>query len=129
MEHAARSPSPEDAVGRYFREFLPELFGRLLIADLESLTTCFAIDVTDVEGPPWRVRVERGRLVHVGHAGDEPLCTFQLDGATLLEVVAARVPPAEAFFARRIELDGDLELGLKLSTVLAPFFESFPFRG
>jgi len=129
MEDAVRTPAPEDAVGRYFQEFLPGIFGRLLIADIESLTTCFAIDVTDGQDPPWRVSVERGRLVRVGHHGDEPLCIFHLDGATLLEVVSARVPPAEAFFAMQIELDGDLELGLKLSTVLAPFFEGFPFHG
>jgi len=129
MENAARTLSPEGAVKRYFEEFLPGLFGRLLIADLESLTTCFAIEVTDVEAPPWRIAVECGRLVHVGHDGPEPLCAFTLDGATLLEVVTARVPPAEAFFARQIELDGDMELGLKLSTVLAPFFEGFPFQG
>jgi hypothetical protein len=28
----------------------------------------------------------------------------------------------------RIELTGDIELGLKLSTVLKPFFQRFPYR-
>jgi len=114
---------------RYFHDFLPGLRGRLLIPDLESLTTCFAIGVRDSDDPPWRIAIEAGRLVAVGPDGPPPLCLFRLDTATLLDVVAARVAPAEAFFARRIDLEGDMELGLKLSTVLAPFFEGFPFRG
>jgi hypothetical protein len=114
---------------RYFHDFLPRLRGQLLIPDLESLTTCFAIAVRDSDDPPWRVVIEAGRLVAVGPDGPPPLCLFRLDTPTLLEVVAARVAPAEAFFARRIDLEGDMELGLKLSTVLAPFFEGFPFQG
>ncbi|HKJ23788.1 MAG TPA: SCP2 sterol-binding domain-containing protein [Myxococcota bacterium] len=128
MHDAARRSPVESLVLRYFEAFLPALFGRLLIPDLESLTTCFAIEVTDLDAPPWRIGIEAGRLVFVRHDGPEPLCTFQLDGETLLEVAAARIAPAEAFFAKRIDLEGDMELGLKLSTVLAPFFEGFPFH-
>jgi predicted lipid carrier protein YhbT len=128
MQDAARADTAGASVRRYFEDFLPELFGRLLIADLESLTTRFAIEVTDLDAPPWRITVRCGRLAAVEHDGPDPLCTFRLDGETLLEVVAARIAPAEAFFAKRIELEGDMELGLKLSTVLAPFFEGFPFH-
>lgn len=128
MDDAARPSPSETPVLRYFEAFLPTLFGRLLIADLESLTTCFAIQVTDLDAPPWRIGIESGRLVFVRHDGPEALCTFSLDSDTLLEVVAARIAPAEAFFAKRIELEGDMELGLKLSTVLAPFFEGYPFH-
>lgn len=130
METIARRPGVGPTpVERYFETFLPDIRGQLLIPDLESLSTCFAIDVTDVAGPPWRIAIEWGRLVHVGQEGPEPLCVFRLDSGTLLEVVAARLAPAEAFFAKRIDLDGDMELGLKLSTVLAPFFSGFPFHG
>ncbi|MBW2314451.1 MAG: SCP2 sterol-binding domain-containing protein [Deltaproteobacteria bacterium] len=129
MPNAAHSPGIEAPVTRYFQEFLPGLFGRLLIADLESLSTRFAIEVTDLAAPAWRIEIEAGRIVRVEHDGPEPSCTFRLDGATLLEVAAAKVLPAEAFFAKRIDLEGDMELGLKLSTVLAPFFEGFPFHG
>lgn len=113
----------------YFEEFLPGILGKLLIEDLESLSTCFEIVVTDADEPPWRLAIERGRLVHVGHAGPEPVCRFLLDRETLLEVVRARRRPAEAFFERRIELEGDMEMGLKLSTVLEPFFARFPYEG
>lgn len=127
MSRPANDPSAHARYQRYFEDFLPGIRGQLLIPDLERLTTCFAIDVEDAPDPPWRIAIEAGRLTHVGTHGPEPLCAFRLDTETLLEVVSARVPPAEAFFARRIELEGDMELGLKLSTVLAPFFAGYPF--
>ena len=114
---------------RYFREFLPGIYGKLLIEDLRDLTECFEIEVSDGDEPPWRLALERGRLVYAGHGGPEPACRFRLDAPTLLEVVAARCTPAEAFFDKRIDLEGDMETGLKLSTVLEPFFERFPFEG
>lgn len=114
---------------RYFSEFLPGILDKLLIADLESLTTCFEIRVTDGGDPPWRLGIEEGRLTYVGHEGPEPVCRFSLDSDTLAEVVTARCTPSAAFFDSRIDLEGDMEMGLKLSTVLEPFFHRFPYPG
>lgn len=113
--------------GAYFRDFLPGLMGRLLVEDLHDLTACFEIAVSDAADPPWRIAVEQGRIVHVGADGPVPECRFVLDTNTLLDVVTARCVPAEAFFERRIEVEGDIERGLVLSTVLEPFFQRFPF--
>jgi predicted lipid carrier protein YhbT len=114
-------------IARYFEEFLPGLAGRLLIEDLRDLTTCFEIVVADADPRAWRIAVEEGRLVRVGRDGPPPACRFRTDLATMRDVVAARCTPAEAFFDLRIELEGDVEAGLKLSTVLEPFFRRFPF--
>lgn len=114
---------------QYFEEFLPSILGKLLLEDLHELTSCAEIGVQGVDDPPWRIAIERGRLSYVGHRGPEPVCRFRLDLPTLLEVVAARCTPAEAFFDERIDIEGDLETGLKLSTVLEPFFQRFPFAG
>jgi predicted lipid carrier protein YhbT len=112
---------------RYFSDFLPGILDKLLIEDLETLTSCFEIEVTDAGDPPWWLGIDAGRLTYVGHAGPEPVCRFSLDSDTLLEVVTARCTPAAAFFDTRIELTGDMEMGLKLSTVLEPFFDRFPY--
>lgn len=112
----------------YFTAFLPRILNRVLLEDLKSLSCCFAIAVTDSGDPPWRLVIDEGRLTYVGPAGPEPACQFSLDATTLLEVASARVSPQEAFFDMRIQLEGDMELGLKLSTVLAPFFQEYPFR-
>jgi predicted lipid carrier protein YhbT len=113
---------------RYFTRFLPGIRGRLLLEGLETLSACFEIEVSDWDEPPWRLGIEHGRLVHVGHDGPEAPCRFRLDSATLLEVVRARQAPAEAFYDLRIEVEGDVALGLELSTVLEPFFRRFPFE-
>jgi hypothetical protein len=114
---------------RYFSEFLPGILDKLLIADLRTLTACFEIRVTDSGDPPWRLGIEEGRLTYVGHEGPEPVCRFCLDSDTLVEVVTARCTPSAAFFDSRIDLEGDMEMGLKLSTVLEPFFHRFPYPG
>ena len=125
----ARAARALDAQQRYFREFLPAIRGQLLLPDLSDLDACFEIHVTDGDEPPWRLVIAGGRLLHVAHDGPQPGCRYALDTATLLEVVSARCTPAAAFFDVRIELDGDMELGLRLSTVLEPFFRRFPFAG
>lgn len=111
---------------RYFTDFLPTLYGQLLIEDLRDLNACCEIVVKD-DPPAWRIAIESGRLVYAGHQGPEPSCAFHLDTETLLSVVGAAETPQQAFFDMRIELTGDIEMGLKLSTVLEPFFQRFPY--
>lgn len=112
---------------RYFEEFLPSICGQLLLEDLSGLTASFEIMVSDIEGRPWRLDIEEGVLMRVGKSDSETMCRFTLDTGTLLEVVSARSSPQEAFFEMRIEIEGDIELGLKLSTVLELFYQRFPF--
>lgn len=111
----------------YFHEFLPGLLNRLLIEDLKNLSCSFAYRVPALDEPTWRLIVERGRLTSIRQDGPEPECCFVCDIDALLEVVSAAVLPQDAFFDMRIEIEGDIELGLKLSTVLAPFFARYPF--
>jgi len=111
----------------YFTVFLQSILGQLLIEDLRALSVCFEIAVSDGGDPPWRLVVTEGRLTAVGHEGPPAACRFTLDAATLLEVAAGRIAPQEAFFDLRVQLEGDMETGLKLSTVLAPFFQRYAY--
>lgn len=119
---------PPVAYRAYFTEFLPKIIGQLLLEDLHSLSCCFEILVSEAPCEPWRLQIESGRLVYVGLEGLDPQCRFTLDARTLLDVISAGVAPQEAFFGKRIELSGDMELGLKLSTVLEPFFKRYAFQ-
>lgn len=114
---------------KYFECFLPGIMNQLLLPELSTLTACFEIAIIDLNEPAWRLALHEGRLVYVGHEGEEPVCRYALDLATLRKVVAARETPQEAFFDLRIALDGDMEMGLKLSTVLEPFFARYAFEG
>jgi hypothetical protein len=125
---SAHAPRPHVFIERYFEGFLPSLAGRLLIEDLRDLSICFEIVVADADPEAWRIAVENGRLVGIGRGGPPPACRFRTDLATLRELVAARTTPADAFLDLRVELDGDVEAALKLSTVLEPFFRGYPFE-
>jgi len=54
---------------------------------------------------------------------------FSLDADTLLEIVSGSLTPDRAFFDLRVEIEGDIVLGLQLSTVLEPFFQTRPYSG
>lgn len=120
-------PDRYDGYRRYFAEFLPGIVGQLLMEDLKSLTCQVEIDVTDSGDAPWRLAVEQGRLTQVTRKGPDPQCRYVLDLDTLMDIVTAKCSPQDAFFEMRIEIEGDIERGLELSTVLGAFFERFPF--
>ena len=111
----------------YFTNFLPGIVGQLLMEDLKSLSTCFEISVADQKDPPWVLVIEAGRLTGLQKSGQEPVCTFRVETDILLEIVTARLSPQKAFFNMDIHLDGDIEMGLRLSMVLEPFFQKFPY--
>ena len=111
----------------YFESFLPALRGELLISGLRSLNCSLAVRVTDMEDT-WVLVIQAGRLEAVLRDTVPAPCTFCLDTHTLIEVATGVLPPDRAFFDLRIEIEGDTALGLQLSTVLAPFFQQYPFR-
>jgi predicted lipid carrier protein YhbT len=111
----------------YFETFLPSILGKVLIEGLKSLNCQVAIEVTDTDDMPWILVVQKGRLVHFGHTGPEPICRYLLDLETLIDVISARCTPQDAFFETRIHIEGDIEQGLQLSTVLEEFFERYPY--
>ena len=114
-------------IERYFSEFLAAKMNRPLLPDLRRLTAAFRIAVRGVAGRPWFLSVERGVLVAMARNGEAAACTFVTDPPTFREVVAGRLPPQKAFFDRRIDVEGDVETGLKVAGVLAAFFRQFPY--
>ncbi len=118
---------PMDAYAEYMTNHLPSLCGRPLLPGVDSLSVCFEIALTDMDVSPWRIVIENGRLVSVTQEGPEPACRFDLDCNTMLRLVSGEEPPAVAFFENRVDISGDVETGLTLSTVLEPFFRLYPF--
>lgn len=118
----------EDAARAYFETFLPGLRGELLLPGLRSLNCSLGVRVTDLQEAAWVLVIQSGRLeavmAGIGHAQ----CAFCLDTGTLLEVATGALAPDKAFFDLRIEIEGDMALGLQLSTVLEPFFQLYPYH-
>lgn len=111
----------------YFQHFLQSFVGKSLLKDVEGLSASLEVRIKDLDSAPWCLRIEEGRLVEVSQGGNLPVCAFTLDSQTLLEIVRAQCAPEAAFFDFRVEIEGDVETALKLSTVLMPFFENFPY--
>lgn len=117
-----------EACRRYFTDYLPTLQGQLLVPGLRSLSCKLGVSLTDIDSGVWTLVVASGELVEICTGAEGAQCTFFLETGTLLEVATGALAPDRAFFDLRIEIEGDVALGLQLSTVLAPFFKQYPFR-
>lgn len=116
-----------DICMQYLTNHLQPLCGRRLLPGVGALSACFEVVLTDSDSAPWRIAIENGRLVSVAHDGPEPACRFDVDSRTMLDIVSGQEPPQVAFFENRVDISGDLETGLVLSTVLEPFFRLYPY--
>ena len=112
----------------YFNVFLPTILGQRLIEELKGLNCQVEIVVTDSGDAPWGLVIEDGCLAQVLQSGIDAPCRYLLDVQTLLDIVTGQCDPQEAFFDTRINIEGDMEQGLKLSTVLSIFFKRFPLN-
>ena len=112
----------------YFDAFLPTFVDRPLLPGLRELNCCFEVLISDVSAEPWRLVIEGGRLSYVGHDGPGTAdCRYILDAETAYEIIRVDCAPQDAFLAGDIDLEGDMELGLTLSTVLEPFLQRFRY--
>lgn len=116
-----------DIVEAYFAEFLPGKLYQQLLPDLRKLTASFSIRVHDTDQPAWSLQVLKGALTSIEADGDRGDCCFLVGVDTFARIVSGRTRPQEAFFKRQVEIEGDMETGLKLATVLGSFFREFPY--
>jgi thioester reductase-like protein/predicted lipid carrier protein YhbT len=114
-------------VERYFDDFLKEKMHKQLLPNLRSLSATCRINVEDV-GRSWALKIEQGRLVKISHNSMSCQCSFLVNYDTFCRIVSGRLVPQKAFFKRKIDIQGDMETGLKLATVLAEFFQKWPYH-
>jgi hypothetical protein len=114
---------------RYFNEFLAAKTGQRLLPALRHLTADFNIIPAESPGTHWSLEIREGVLTSISLNGRPPQCSFLLDSSTFKEIVSGALEPQHAFFRRRVEIDGDIEVGLRVAAVLASFFRAFPWAG
>lgn len=68
-----------------------------------------------------------GRLTAVSPLNGDETCCYVCDTATFKAIVNGTISPQDAFFDLRVDIEGDVELGLKLSPVLETFFKRYPW--
>lgn len=118
----------QEASRLYFTSYLPGLQGQLLIPGLRSLSCALGVALTDMDEVAWTLVVDSGRLVAIEAGTESAQCVFLLEFGTFLEIVTGTLAPDRAFFDLRIEIEGDIALGLQLSIVLEPFFKQHAYR-
>jgi thioester reductase-like protein len=112
----------------YIEGFFPEAIRTSFLARLPIAAT-LAFEIRGPGGGRWVCRFAGGRVLAVSRGPVERAeVTYRMDGATFAAVVSGRESPQAAFFARRIEMAGDVEKGLKLAVLFGRFVRESPYR-
>jgi thioester reductase-like protein len=112
-----------DYVERYFPAAAAESF----LAEL-PLHITVGFQVRGTGGGEWFCRLRSGRVTEVTRGSNErPEVAYHTDTETFAAVVNGRETPQDAFFARRIEIAGSVEKGLKLAALFARFVREHPY--
>lgn len=122
--HPADTRNP---VAIYFHQFLADKRDRELLPGLKNLSARFAIDVYGSSTGIWTLCIDRGMLRTIETGMLDPQCYYRLKDEVFLQIAAGQLSPQFAFFQRRIEIHGRLDVGLRVATVLAGFFKQFPY--
>jgi len=125
---APAAPPVPPWVTRYFDVFLTGRLHQQLIPDLRGLNATFRIHLREIPQCHWLLAIRQGCLEEVSTNGLASECGFTLDLATFEQIVSGRLSPQKAFFARRADIDGDVEVALKVVFALGMFFRRFPFE-
>jgi nucleoside-diphosphate-sugar epimerase len=112
---------------RYVEEFFPEAARRSTLARI-PLDVTVTVAVTGPGGGQWSLRWGGEGLLGVWR-GREPdaQVTYRMDVPTFEAVVRGGLSPHDAFLARQIEIEGDVEKGLKLAVLFGHFVQESPF--
>jgi predicted lipid carrier protein YhbT len=123
-----RSETAYDGVNRYFDVFLADKQHQPLLPGLKRLNATCRIVVEDIPDKSWTLAIEQGCLERISLNGMDCQCTYTVNHRTFADIVSGRLAPQKAFFQRKVEIDGDMETGLRLATVLADFFRQWPYQ-
>jgi thioester reductase-like protein len=115
-------------VAHYLEHFFPRKARQSTLAAL-PLDMIIAFDIQGYQGGQWSCEWQGGELTDLrrGLRPDAEL-TYRMDVATFAAVVRGRQAAHEAFFARQIEVSGDIEKALKLAVLFGQFVKEFPYR-
>jgi thioester reductase-like protein len=115
-------------VAHYMECFFPASARQSALAAL-PLDTIIALDIRGPLGGQWSCEWRDGDLIGVSRGLRSNVeLTYCMDVATFAAVVRGKQSPQEAFFARQIEVSGDVEQALKLAMLFGHFVKQFPYR-
>jgi nucleoside-diphosphate-sugar epimerase len=112
----------------YVEEFFPAALRRSTLTQV-PLDVTVGLDVSGPDGGQWTCCWEDGALMRLQRGREGPAeVVYRLDLATFAAIVAGRLQPQQAFLTRRIEIEGDIEKGLKLAVLFEHLVQECPFN-
>jgi nucleoside-diphosphate-sugar epimerase len=113
----------------YIEQFFPARAQRSELAGAIALDLTVALDIRGAGGGQWSCRWTHGALERVTRGLDEQASVaYRTDVATFDAIVRGELAPQEAFFTRRVAIEGDVEKALKLAVLFGHFVREFPYR-
>ena len=123
-----RPDIPKQAVEDYFTRFLAGKTHQPLLPGLRNLSARFHIALKDAPCMKWVLSLTGGVLTVIERGGSDGQCGFVLETGTFLAIAAGELSPQAAFFLRKVEIQGEMALGLRLAAIMADFFRRFPYE-
>lgn len=117
-----------DALTFYFTDFLSSKMNQPLLPKLKKLNVIFRIALQSSVTSVWTLAIKDGMLISVQQGNAVAQCGFRLKPEIFLQIAAGKLSPQMAFFKRQVDIEGEIDTGLKLATVLAEFFQRFPYN-
>jgi thioester reductase-like protein len=118
---------PSDFIERYFEEFLMAKLDQPLVINLKNLSAVFSIHIQDGVDSHWVLEIKQGKLLSISPDSAMAECSYWMDPATFEKIVRGVYRPEEAFFDGRINIQGNMEKGLRVAAALAEFCKTYPY--
>ena len=123
---AAAAP---EAIGVYFREFLPARLHDSKIGRVERLDATVRFEIGAYAHGRWWCRFGGGGAVEVAAADDQPAdVIYRTSESRFWAAVAGEISAAELFLTGAAEVDGDVEKALKFAMLLEEFVREHPYQ-
>jgi hypothetical protein len=113
----------------YFGEFLPRLIREKQDITIGSTDFTCMFRIRGERGGTWLFAIESGKIKPpVPCEEGEAPCVIEMDNATLIQVITGKIQPAHAFFRGHIKVKGQMQMLVKLTTLLPIYFRKHTLR-
>ena len=112
---------PTFDLAHYLEHSLPERMRRSPLAKALPSGMIFVLDVRGREGGTWSCHCDNGRVAVEHGLAKGATVTYRLESTTLEQLIRGSQTAQQAFFAGRIDIDGDMEKALKMAMLIEEF--------
>lgn len=128
----------------YFEDLMYDRVNMCSIPKIDDLNIVIRFDIVGHNAGSWTIVVAGGELKSVlnmpltsinnkkgldpgppdnsktgiKEISDGPACVFQLEGDTFMSIVRREITPQQAFFEKKVQLEGDVVLALKMNVLV-----------